>query len=245
MVGGRGAVPIVDDPTLLKQGTHSVGVARQYSGRVGKTTDCQCLVSLTLARGEVPVPVGLRLFPPASWAGDLARCAEVGIPPEQCVHTGRWQLALGELDRVLAAGVRFGIVLADAAYGTCAAFRQGLSARGRTWAAGVLPTQKVYPAAVRLAAPKKPAVGRPQKHPLPSAPSVPAEAVIAALGPRAFRRLAWRRGSKGPRGRSRPTSPPAACVSPTGRSWPERSTCRGRRPGSWASAGRAGSGSIT
>jgi SRSO17 transposase len=196
LVGGPDAALIVDDTTLLKQGTHSVGVARQYSGRAGKLTNCQCLVSLTLAKGEVPVPVALRLFLPASWAGDLKRCAEVGIPPGQCVHKEKWQLALEELDRVRAAGVEFGLVLADAAYGTCAEFRRGLSARHLTWAVGVLPTQKVYPAAVRLAAPRKPAVGRPPKHPVPSAPSVPAEQVIAALGPTAFRRLSWRRGTK-------------------------------------------------
>jgi SRSO17 transposase len=198
LVGGPGAVLIIDDTTLLKQGTHSVGVARQYSGRAGKLTNCQCLVSLTLARGEVPLPVALRLFLPASWAGDPARCAEVGIPPDECRHKAKWQLALEELDRVQAAGAVFDFVLADAAYGMGAEFRQALSARGLTWAVGILPTQKVYPATVRLTAPRQPAVGRPQEHPVPSARSVPAEAMIAALGPRAFRHLAWRRGTKGP-----------------------------------------------
>ena len=57
LVGGSDAVLIIDDTSLLKQGTHSVGVARQYSGQAGKTTNCQTVVSLTLARGEVPVPV--------------------------------------------------------------------------------------------------------------------------------------------------------------------------------------------
>lgn len=63
LVGGQDAVLIVDDTTLLKKGTHSVGVGHQYSGQVGKLTNCQTLVSLTLARGEVPVPIALRLFP--------------------------------------------------------------------------------------------------------------------------------------------------------------------------------------
>ena len=114
------------------------------------------------------------------------------------MHKEKWQLALEELDRVTAAGAGFDLVLAEAAYGTRAAFRQGLSARGLTWAVGILPTQKVYPADVRLAAPPKPPTGRPQQHPVPSALSQPAERVIAALGPTAFRRLAWRRGTKGP-----------------------------------------------
>ncbi len=64
LVGGPDAVLVVDDTALVKQGRHSVGVARQYCGQLGKRANCQTLVSLTLARGEVPVPLGLRLFLP-------------------------------------------------------------------------------------------------------------------------------------------------------------------------------------
>ena len=198
LVGGPDAVLIVDDTTLLKTGTHSVGVARQYSGRAGKLTNCQCLVSLTLAKGEVPVPVGLRLFLPASWAGDLPRCAEVGVPAAECVHKAKWQLALEELDRVRAAGGAFGLVLADAGYGRSVAFRRGLTARGLTWAVGVLRTQHVYPVDVLLPPPRRGPRGRPQTHPVPSAASVTAEAMLDGLGPRAFRAVTWRGGAKGP-----------------------------------------------
>jgi len=70
LVGGADAFLVIDDTTLPKKGTHSVGVAAQYASALGKTANCQTLVSLTLARGEVPVMVGLRLFLPESWAGD-------------------------------------------------------------------------------------------------------------------------------------------------------------------------------
>ena len=82
MVGGPDAVLIIDDTALLKKGTRSVGVARQYAGAAGKLTNCQTLVSLTLARGEVPVGVALRLFLPAEWTEDPARCRAVGVPDQ-------------------------------------------------------------------------------------------------------------------------------------------------------------------
>ena len=83
LVGGPDAVLVVDDTALPKQGRHSVGVARQYCGASGKRANCQVLVSLTLARGEVPVPVGLRLFLPEAWAADPDRCARAGGPDER------------------------------------------------------------------------------------------------------------------------------------------------------------------
>jgi SRSO17 transposase len=73
LVGGPDAVLVVDDTALVKQGRHSVGVKRQYCGQLGKRANCQSLVSLTLARGEVPVGVGLRLFLPEDWCADAAR----------------------------------------------------------------------------------------------------------------------------------------------------------------------------
>lgn len=197
LVGGPAAVLIIDDTALPKQGRHSVGVARQYCGALGKTANCQTLVSLTLARGEVPVPLALRLYLPVEWTADSARCRRVGVPPELGFRS-KGTIALAELDRVRAAGVTFDTVLADAAYGSSADFRQALSARGLRWAVGVLHTQKVYPADVRLTPPRVRPLGRPAIHPIPSGRSRSAAATITALGPRAFRRLAWRRGTKGP-----------------------------------------------
>jgi SRSO17 transposase len=198
MVGGPDAVLIIDDTALLKQGRHSVGVARQYAGAAGKTTNCQTLVSLTLARDEVPVGVALRLFLPAEWTDDPARCRAVGVPEDRLAYRTKLEIALEELDRLQAAGVTWGCVLADAGYGISATFRQALSARGLTWAVGIPRIQKVYPAEVTTRMPTPaPGVrhGRPRRHPVPSTVSVPAEQVLAAAR---WRRLTWRTGTKGP-----------------------------------------------
>src|SRR3954465_12181413 len=190
LVGGPdAAVLVVDDTALPKKGERSVGVARQYCGCLGKRANCQVLVSLTLARGEVPVPVGLRLFLPDEWTADPGRCARAGVPEAHRRPLAKPEIALEEVDRVIAAGVRFGRVLADAGYGAGAAFRRGLSARGLLWAVGVLKVQNVYPAAVGLLWPTA-ARGRPRKHPVPSEAPVAAEAALAGV---AWRRIAWRR----------------------------------------------------
>src|SRR5215218_3461359 len=194
LVGGPDTVLVIDDTALPKQGRHSVGVARQYCGALGKRANCQVLVSLTLARGEVPVPVGLRLFLPEAWANDPERCARAGVPGERRGPLAKTEIALEEIDRVLAAGVRFGRVVADAGYGISAAFRRGLSERELSWAVGVPKVQNVYPAAVGLLWPAA-RTGRPRKHPVPSERPVPAEAMLAGAG---WRRISWRRGTKGP-----------------------------------------------
>ena len=194
LVGGPGAVLVVDDTALPKQGRHSVGVSRQYCGALGKRANCQALVSLTLARGEVPVPVGLRLFLPEAWAADAGRCTRAGVPEEHRRALAKTDLALAEVDRVLAAGARFGRVVADAGYGTSAAFRRNLSERGLAWAVGILKTQNLYSPAVELRRPKA-STGRPRKYPVPSEEPVPAEAMLAGAE---WRRISWRLGTKGP-----------------------------------------------
>src|SRR5215213_488046 len=129
LVGGPDACLVIDDTALPKKGTLSVGVARQYCGALGKKANCQSLVSLTLAQGEVPVPVGLRLFLPQEWTRDPERCLRAGLPEAAIVPRSKGAIALAELDRLRAAGVRFGIVLADAGYGMSAGFRRGLDER--------------------------------------------------------------------------------------------------------------------
>jgi SRSO17 transposase len=181
---------------LVKQGRHSVGVKRQYCGQLGKKANCQAPVSLTLARSEVPVCVGLRLFLPEEWCGDAERRAAAGVP-EAVAYRPKWVIALDEIGRVLASGARFGTVLADAEYGKAAEFRRGLGERGLAYAVGVLPTQKVYPADVTLAFPERKPTGRPRKHPVPSAASVEAAELLEAR-PEAFRAVSWRAGTKGP-----------------------------------------------
>src|SRR3954463_773781 len=116
LVGGPDAGLGVGDTALVQQGRHWVGVKRQYCGQLGKKANCQSLVSLTLAGAEVPVGVGLRLFLPEDWCADADRRAAVGLP-EAVGYRPKWKIALDEIDRVLAAGARFGAVLADAEYG--------------------------------------------------------------------------------------------------------------------------------
>src|SRR5215218_10247688 len=138
LVGGPDAVLVVDDTALVKQGRHSVGVKRQYCGQLGKRANCQALVSLTLARAEVPVCIGLRLFLPEDWCADAARRAAAGVPGA-IGYRPKWQIGLDEIDRVLASGARFGCVLADAEYGKAAEFRAGLVGRRLLYAVGILP----------------------------------------------------------------------------------------------------------
>ena len=194
LVGGPGAVLVIDDTALPKKGKRSVGVARQYCGALGKQANCQVLVSLTLAQGEVPLPVGLRLFLPDAWASDPDRCAGAGVPEEHRRALAKTDIALAEVDRVIAAGLRFGRVLADAGYGVSAAFRQGLSLRHLTWAVGILKTQNVYPPTVELLWPAA-RTGRPRQHPVPNEAPVAAETMLAGAE---WCRITWRRGTKGP-----------------------------------------------
>jgi SRSO17 transposase len=189
LVGGPHACLVIDDTALPKKGTLSVGVARQYCGQLGKKANCQCLVSLTLARGEVPVPVALRLFLAEEWVADPQRCAQAGVPEATLTPQSKGEIALAELDRLRAGGLRFGPVLADAGYGTSAAFRHGLDARGLTWAVGLAKNQKVYNREVQLVSP----AGR-GRTPVPDQEPREAEAVLAA---HPWRRVTWRQGSKG------------------------------------------------
>ena len=195
-MGGPDAVLVVDDTALVKQGRHSVGVKRQYCGQLGKRANCQALVSLSLARAEVRVCVGLRLFLPEDWCSDAGRRAAAGVP-EDVGYRPKWKIALDEIDRVLASGARFGCVLADAEYGKAAEFRHGLGERQLSFAVGILPTQKVYPADVTLSHPERKPTGRRRKHPVPSAASVGAAELIE-VRPEAFRTVSWRTGIKGP-----------------------------------------------
>jgi SRSO17 transposase len=107
LVGGHDAVLVIDDTAMPKKGSHSVGVAAQYASALGKTANCQTLVSTTLARGEVPVMVGLRLFLPESWTSDRARMAVARVPIDRQTFRSKPEIAIEEVDRIRAAGGRF------------------------------------------------------------------------------------------------------------------------------------------
>jgi SRSO17 transposase len=194
MLGGADAVLVVDDTALPKKGSASVGVAHQYAGALGKNANCQTLVSLTLARGEVPLPVALRLFLPREWVADPARLERAGVPEAHRAPRAKGEVALAEIDRLLALGLRVGCVLAEAGYGNSALFRQALSARGPHWAVGIPRVQKAYGTEVALLWPRA-RTGRPRRSPVPSEKPVPAETLLADAP---WRPIAWRRGTKAP-----------------------------------------------
>src|SRR3954454_17444329 len=153
LVGGRAAALVIYATSLAKKGELSIGVAAQYASALGKTANCQMLVSLTLARGEVPVMLAMRLFLPETWTADRLRLERAGVPLKYRAARTKPEIALAEIDRVIAAGVRFGCVLADAGYGLSAPFRQGLTARKLAWAVGIPRHVKVYPVDVQMIRP--------------------------------------------------------------------------------------------
>jgi SRSO17 transposase len=185
-------VLVIDDTAIPKKGTHSVGVAAQYASALGKTANCQTLVSLTLARGEVPVMLALRLFLPESWTSNQLRLRRAGVPAEYSVARTKPEMALAEIDLVIATGVRFGCVLADAGYGLSAPFRQGLTARKLTWAVGIPRHLKVYPADVQMIWPVA-GRGRPRQRHIPDTLSTPAEDMLVHAK---WQTISWRPGTK-------------------------------------------------
>jgi len=193
LLGGSNAWLIIDDTALPKKGKSSVGVAPQYAPALGKNANCQTLVSATLANGEVPVMLSLRLFLPESWTSDEARMIKAGVPADHRLVRTKPEIAIEEIDRIIAAGVRFGCVLADAGYGLSAPFRQALSVRGLHWAVGIPKHQKVYPANVALVFPVA-GRGRPRLRHVPDSKSIAAHKMLEDAR---WRQVSWRRGTKG------------------------------------------------
>jgi SRSO17 transposase len=193
LVGGDDAWLIIDDTALPKKGCHSVGVAPQYASSLGKTANCQSLVSVTLASREVPVMVGLRLFLPDTWTQDPERMTRARVPNDRRIALTKPEIAIEEIDRVIASGARFGCVLADAGYGSGGPFRQALSERGLLWAVGLSRRQNVYPADIALTFPVA-RTGKRRKYHIPDQSPVSAEAMLAA---ETWQKVSWRRGTKG------------------------------------------------
>src|ERR687894_1379591 len=115
---------IVDDTAFPKRGTHSVGVARQYCGQLGKQDNCQVAVSLSVANDDASLPIAYRLYLPEAWAEDPARRTKAGVPEEIGFAT-KTAIALGQLRQAREEGVPVGVVLGDAAYGDESGFRGG------------------------------------------------------------------------------------------------------------------------
>jgi SRSO17 transposase len=120
---------IIDDTSFAKKGEHSVGVARQYCGRLGKQDNCQVAVTLSVANHAASLPIAYRLYLPESWASDPIRRAKTGVPDEVRFQT-KPQIALDQIHAALADGIAPGVVLADAAYGYSGELRAALAGQG-------------------------------------------------------------------------------------------------------------------
>src|SRR3954452_9769257 len=130
---------ILDDTGFPKKGTHSVGVARQYCGQLGKQENCQVAVARSVANERASLPVAFDLYLPEDWAGDPARRAKAGVPQDLAFRT-KPRIALGQIRRALADGVPPGVVLGDAGYGIDTDFRTALTASALPYVLGVQST---------------------------------------------------------------------------------------------------------
>jgi SRSO17 transposase len=191
---------LLDDTGLPKQGRSSVGVARQYSGTLGKVANCQVVVSAHYVADEptssAPLhwPLTARLYLPEAWAADRARRAKVRVPPDVTFQT-KPELALALVDQARTWGVPFATVVADAGYGDNPTFLKGLDDRQVAYLVGVSSTFGVrLPEEVQAAAlwspPPRRGRGQPRK-PRP-APLSEAKAVLEALPEARWQTITWR-----------------------------------------------------
>lgn len=172
---------IVDDTGFLKQGNHSVGVQRQYTGTAGKVTNCQVGVSLSVATRTEHAPIDFELYLPETWANDAARRKE-GRVPEHVQFQTKPRLALEMIRRAVGAGVSKGVVLADSAYGTVREFRDGVRALNLHYAVGVDPKTSVWVL---------------DKRDNPQGDPIGVRELAKELHKRgSFRRCTWRKGTK-------------------------------------------------
>jgi SRSO17 transposase len=185
---------VIDDTGFAKKGEHSVGVARQYSGTLGRVDNCQVATSLHLAGEAGSACIGFRLYLPEEWANDRKRRRKAGVP-EDIEFTPKWQMALSLVDDALAAGVRSHVVLADAAYGDINEFRNAITERGLPYMLAVKGATVVYPPGTKLSLPRKAThVGRPRHIARAEEEPISIGALAKTLS---FRHVSWREGSRG------------------------------------------------
>jgi len=186
---------IIDDTGIPKKGRHSVGVARQYCGQLGKRDHCQVAVTLAVAHEAASLPIAYQLYLPEQWASDQRRRRQAGVPEE----LGFWtkpDIALSQITAAVEQGVPGGVVLADAAYGNDSKFRQGLEALGLQYVVGVQSTTTVWPQGSGPRAPHSyRGRGRPPKLLRRAAAHQPL--AVRDLAPGAYRTVTWREGSAG------------------------------------------------
>lgn len=189
-------VSIIDDTGFPKKGKHSVGVARQYCGQLGKQDNCQCAVSLSIANHHASLPIDYRLYLPEEWAKDKERRKKAGVPSEIKFQT-KPKIAADLIKQALAQGVSLGVILADAGYGVNTAFRDDVTHLGLIYAVGVSPNTSVWAPGSEPLPPKKwKGNGRPpsllRRHAKHKPISVKQLAMSLPKG--AWQTVAWREG---------------------------------------------------
>jgi SRSO17 transposase len=190
---------IIDDTGFPKKGTHSVGVARQYCGQLGKEDNCQVAVSLSIANEHASLPVAYRLYLPEAWANDSARLRKAGVPDDIGFKT-KHEIALDQLRWACEAGLPRGVALLDAGYGNNSELRADITALGLTYVAGILSNTTVWPPGTGPLPPKSwSGRGRPPKRLRFDGQHQPVSVKELALSlpKRAWRRIEWREGTAG------------------------------------------------
>jgi len=189
---------IVDDTGFPNQGLHSVGVARQYCGQLGKQDNCQVAVSPSVDNGHASLPVAYRLYLPEAWAADAAGRARAGVPEEVAFET-KTAIALGRMRQALAGGVPVAIVLDDAGYGDETAFRVGVRDLGLCYVLGIRPGTSVWrPGQAPLPPAPWSGRGRPPTRLRRSPERQPVSVKTLAMDQpaRAWRTVTWRQGTQ-------------------------------------------------
>lgn len=187
---------VIDDTGLPKDGRFSPGVARQYCGALGKTANCQVLVSVNAVTDKASCPLAWRLFLPPEWDIDAERRTKAKIP-EGVRHREKWRLALDLLDELLGWGLERQVVQADGGYGDISAFRVGLEQRRLEYVVQVKGATSAHPADAAPVTPAYKGTGRPPKPRYPDKPTN-LRALALAAGPDAARPISWREGDRGP-----------------------------------------------
>jgi SRSO17 transposase len=188
---------IIDDTGIPKKGKHSVGVARQYCGQLGKQDNCQVAVSLSAANDHASLPIAYRLYLPHEWCDDPARRAQAGIPDDIVFQT-KPRIALDQLRDAVAAGIDAALVLADAGYGNDTDFRDGITEAGLLYAVGIQSNTTLWPPGIEPLPPKQwSGRGRPPSAIRRDAEHQPVSAKQLALDlpKKAWRRVTWREGT--------------------------------------------------
>src|SRR6266480_7163732 len=185
---------IIDDTGFPKQGRHSVGVARQYCGELGKQDNCQVAVTLSITNHDASLPVAYQLYLPKEWAGDRPRRRKVGIPDEICFKT-KPEIALAQIRWACEAGLPRGAVLMDAGYGVDTDLRTSITGLGLSYVAGIQSHMTVWEPGTGPRLPKKSlGHGRPPKLLRRDDKHKPdsVKELALALPKRAWRTITWR-----------------------------------------------------